>query len=318
MNPSKDEILGAQRLIEQKRASDKALLDAGTKPRLRIVKGAWTDGDFPAAFTKALEEYETAPRCSSCDNEIPSWGGPYCDCPVGQAALTSHRQIADAEKNRQQTREAERRKELCEKLQKAGGFVVPEKYRGFTPKTLHDIYGAATYRQKEGVVKLAKDWADGTLERSGVLMTGDFGTGKSALCFWAVRRRVARTNEAPLLIRYRQFIDVVQDCYRKGSKNRKLDFIMGAQRAEILMLDDFGHINLPLGTEAHPDKQEIMLEVLDYRTQHGMATLVVTNLTQAQLMAQFNGAITGRLMELCQWVEMGGIDLRKKGTVGWQ
>lgn len=316
--PTTEELLQAQRAIEQKREADKVLLEAGTRPRLRIVKGVQGDGDFPIAFTKALEEYETTPRCPKCDNEIPPWGGPYCDCPVGQAALTSHRRTAEAEKSRGQAKQAERRRELCEKLRKAGGFVVPEKYKGFTPKTLHDIYGVAAYRQKEDVVKLARNWADGTLERSSLLVAGDFGTGKSAVCFWAVRRRVLRTNEVPLLIRYRQFIDIVQDCYRRGSENRKLDFIMGAQRAEILMLDDFGHINLPLGTEAHPDKQEIILEVLDYRTQHGMATLIVTNLTQAQLMAQFNGAITGRLMELCQWVEMGGIDLRKKGTVGWQ
>lgn len=313
--PTTEELLQAQRALEQKRAADKSLLEAGTRPKLRIVKR--TDGDFPAVFAKALEEHKTAPRCPKCDNEIPSWGGPYCDCPVGQSTLASHRRTAEAEKSRQQAREAERRQELCKKLQKAGGFVVPEKYKGFTPKTLHDTYGVAVYRQKEEVVKLAQGWADGTLERSSLLVTGDFGTGKSALCFWAVRRRVARTNEVPLLIRYRQFIDVIQDCYRRGSENRKLDFVMGAQQAEILMLDDFGHVNLPLGTEAHPDKQEIMLEVLDWRTQNDMPTLIVTNLTQARLLAQFNGAITGRLMELCMFVEMGGRNLREKDGMGW-
>lgn len=315
--PTTEELLQARRAIEQKKAADKALLETGTKPKLRIVKSARIDGDFPAAFTKALEEYEAAPRCPKCNNETPPWGGPYCSCPMGQAALISHRRAAEAEKSREQAKHAERRKQLCQKLRKAGGFVVPEKYKGFTPKTLHDTYGVAVYRQKEGVVKLARDWADGISGRSGLLMTGDFGTGKSALCFWAVRRRALRTNEVPLLIRYRQFIDAVQDCYRRGSENRKLDFIMGAQQAEILMLDDFGHVNLLLGTEAHPDKQEIVLEVLDWRTQNDMPTLIVTNLTQAQLMAQFNGAITGRLMELCQWVEMGGQNLREKGTVGW-
>ena len=315
MMPTTEELLRAQRAIEQKKAADKELLEAGMRPKLRIVKR--TNDDFPAAFTKALEEYKNTPKCPKCGNELPSWGGPYCDCPVGQSTKVGHRRTAEAEKSREQARQSERREQLCKKLQKAGGFIVPEKYKHLTPKTLHDVYGVNVYRQKERIIKLAQGWADGTLGRSSLLVTGDFGTGKSALCFWAVRRRVARTNEVPLLIRYRQFIDVVQDCYRRGSENRKLDFIMGAQQAGILMLDDFGHVNLPLGEEAHPDKQEIMLEVLDWRTQNDMPTLIVTNLTQARLLAQFNGAITGRLMELCILVEMGGKNLRKKDSVGW-
>jgi len=313
--PITKEQLEAQRLIEQKRASDKTLLEAGVRPKLRIVKGRQTDGDFFTTFEKARKQRGICPKC---DDKIPSMGGPYCDCLVGQGALAAHRRAMEAARIGEQARQAERRKKLCGKLQKAGGYIVPERYKHYTPKSLAEEYGMTVYNQKKVAIEQIMNWADGKVEKPGMVLSGDFGTGKTALALWAMSRRIRQTHEAPLLIRYADFIGSIQETYGRNSDVSRRELITGAQAAEVMMLDDFGEVGLPLGQQASNDKQTILLEVLDYRTQNDLPTLIVTNLTIARMMAQFNGAIVGRLTELCALVEMGGKNLREKGAVGWQ
>jgi DNA replication protein DnaC len=252
-------------------------------------------------------------RCAKCQDYVWAYPGPYCECKSGDACEILWREyLASVEQGRKQ-----RFRKLQEQLKKAGGFVIPERYKDYTPKSLAKEYGMTVYNQKKGAIEQIMNWADDKAEKPGMVLSGDFGTGKTALALWAMSRRIRQTHEAPLLIRYADFIGSIQETYNRNSDVSRRELISGAQSAEAMMLDDFGEVGLPLGQQASNDKQTILLEVLDYRTQNDLPTLIVTNLTIARMMAQFNGAIIGRLTELCALVEMGGKNLREKGAMGW-
>lgn len=185
-------------------------------------------------------------------------------------------------------------------------------YKGFTPKTLYEKYGKAVYRQKESAIKRTQTWADGKLKKPGLLLMGDTGVGKTTLALWAICRYSKRTDRTLVLIKYPDFD--TQETHNQKNLNQatECDPIYIAQRAKILMIDNLGHMSFHFGKEAHPDKQEIVLRILDYRIQYELPTIIVTSLTEARLKAQFNEAIVGRLMELCNWVEMDGKNLRER------
>ena len=290
MTPTPQEVHEFEQAIASKLAS---------RPQLKIVD---------------KEEWTWEPDCHKCNDQVVVSAGPYCDCPAGK-------QSKQLWSEKQANVEAACRRRLAkarQKLDTAGGFLVPERYKFYSPESLVQKYGRKTYDKKAEAWLLLKDFASGKLEKPGLLLTGDFGTGKTAAALCAMRNRIRRTGEPSLLIRYADFIGAVQQTYSKnsGGEATRRELILAAQTAPLLMLDDFGEVSLG-SNAASNDKQTIILEVLDYRVQHGLATLIVTNLTQAWLMAQFNGAIVGRLMELCQLVTMGGRNLREKEAIGW-
>ena len=255
----------AQRLIAQKLAA---------VPKLRIVK----------------REEPWVPNCPKCMDKVTVRPGPHCDCEAGQSSTRLWIEFKAANQEA-----ADRRAEKArQKLERAGGFVVPERYKGYTPTTLASVYGKAAYKRKEMAVKVALAWAKGTLEKPSLLVTGDPGTGKTALMLWAFRHRIARTNEPALLIRYMRFINAVQATY--SGEGNKVELLLAASTAALLLIDEFGENASANG--ASSDKQNIMREVLDARNMNDLPTVIITNLTNARLMAQFGGDIISRLQEM--------------------
>ena len=224
--------------------------------------------------------------------------------------------VVDVSRPTSEERLRQRRQEWAGRMLKPIAFKVPARYQDYTPRSLQKLCGK-DYKAKEPAVTLMITWSNGELDRPGALITGDPGTGKTALVLWAVRRRAKRTGESAGLIRYGAFINAVQATYSNNDGPSKQQLMRAAQIADLMLIDDFGENALALGISASNDKQNVMREILDYRNMSDLPTVIVTNLSIARLQAQFGEDIISRLQEHCVAVEMNGVDLRRKGAVGW-
>lgn len=293
MSVTAEEIAKAERLVAQKLAS---------QPKARAVE---------------REPEPWIPDCPECGDAVVAKPGPYCDCPAGEES----KRLWDAMKESEAAARQRRLERVREKLDRAGGFVVPERYEGYTPRSLQLLIGKRRWegganKSLREAIEAAISWADSKLEKPGLLLTGDPGIGKTALMLWAFRRRTKRTRERKLLIRYAKFINAVQDTYGGGGSLSKEQLLLAASTVDVLLLDDFGEN--ALATAASNDKQGIIREVLDHRCMNDLPTVIITNLTRGQLQAQFGPDIVSRLREMALLVEINGAaDLREKGAIGW-
>jgi len=290
------QIQEAERLIQQKRVAER-------KPKLRLVsprrphQGYTVDELMAKAKAMGYEPYRMT------DEEYEQ----------------SRKRAWEEAEEREKERYARERQEWARRiLEPAGGFKVPGRYESYTPRTLQAMCSPQEFKVKKPAVLLMADWADGKLSRPGVLITGTPGTGKTVLALWAFNRRAERTEESRLLVRYGAFINAVQATYdnERGGPT-KSQLMRAGQIADLLLVDDFGENALALGQAASNDKQNIVREIVDYRNMHDLPTVIISNLTTARLQAQFGEDIISRLQEHCVLVEMNGVDLRRKGAVGW-
>ena len=174
MTTTAKQIEEAGRLIEQKRAAD--------KPKLTLVKTRSLGGLVRDGYT--VEELMAKAKAMGIK--------PATEEEMEEA----RRRSAERLRLQAETRHRQQRQEWARRiLEPAGGFQVPRRYESYTPQTLLNLCGSAAFKAKKPAVLTMKDWADGELEKPGVLVTGEPGTGKTALALWAFRLRAERTGE---------------------------------------------------------------------------------------------------------------------------
>lgn len=184
------------------------------------------------------------------------------------------------------------------KLEKQfGRMEVPRRFRGLSPATL----GADEAAGKEGAIEAARRWTRGETDKPGLLVYGLPGVGKSVLGWWAVPQRGWGLWQT-----WPEFYKAVQDGYGDGDAEAK---VRAAQTVPVLFLDDLGDPDRE--RMATDDQRDILFRVVNHRVKEWTPVFVTSNLDGAGLMAQFGDRIVSRLLELCEFVEMGGADLRR-------
>lgn len=149
-------------------------------------------------------------------------------------------------------------------------------------------------------------------ERFALLLTGPYGTGKTWLATGAFKAILARTpSKAGLWRKFYGFVRDVQATYARGSEKSSDEVIGQFQRAKVLLLDDVGDLNAPGETE---DRRRLLYEVLDYRNDHLLPTILTTNLTGDAIAQQFGERTMQRVLEMCAMVAMEGRDYRGDPT----
>lgn len=186
-----------------------------------------------------------------------------------------------------------------------GPMEVPKRFRDLSPITLRETYGIGVTRAKEAALRAAERWASGASARPGLLLYGPPGTGKSALAWWAIQRAVYG-----LWVTWPDLVARSQD--EMTGTNR---LALSAMNAPVLLLDDFQRVyrNAWRGEL----EESLAFRIANARNQHELPTVITTSvcggtkeIVRTRLEQEFSEPTAKRLWELCEFVEMGGADLR--------
>lgn len=221
----------------------------------------------------------------------------FCDCKVGQRKLESVRvEVGRAQQKR-----------LDAAFASAG---IPPHFRGLTIETM--IERCENDRGKDEAIKAVKSLMDqGYIEdsgskryKSGVILSGDFGRGKTGL-LTPVLCHMLKGGKVGLWIEMYGFLSAIQSGYANNSSLSRLE---SAQRADVILLDDFGDKDRT--QPETEDRRRIIYELVNYRHNYSLPMLITTNLNGVELSQQFGKRITERILEACAWVKVGGENLR--------
>jgi DNA replication protein DnaC len=151
--------------------------------------------------------------------------------------------------------------------------------------------------------------------RPGLTLFGPVGAGKSGLSV-AILRAWAEAGAVALWITWQHLINKIQATYNNDPRvngaatHTREQLIEGAQRVELLVIDDFGDVERWRATD---DRRDIAYEILNYRHQRDLATVVTTNLplNEHADKAYFGKRISRRWIELTHYVVCGGVDIQR-------
>jgi hypothetical protein len=188
-----------------------------------------------------------------------------------------------------------------------GRMEVPRRFQGLSPATLT----AGELAGKEAAIDAAERWLRRETDKPGLLVFGLPGVGKSALGWWAVPQRGWGLWQT-----WPELYKTVQEGYSRGDARDKM---RTAKDVPVLFLDDLGDPDRVWRDDkgklrsrmATDDQRDILFELINHRCQRWTPVFVTSNLTGEGLFAQFGDRIVSRLLELCEFVEMGGADLRR-------
>jgi hypothetical protein len=270
-------------------------------PRQEPVNGESFRAAMPRHIShiKVAEMAPSIEKCPKCGDTGELDDGTFCDaCDYGR-----HKAKVQAqwwEKNKADVEAARRR--CMEKLY-GPCMVVPERYQGLTPQTLEAL-GPMAMEGKRAAIEAVTRWAKGEGDKPGLLLYGKAGRGKSVLGWWAVPQR-----GWGLWLTWPELTRKIQSSYSRDGDSEAM--IEVAQNVPVLFLDDLGDPDRR-GMESD-DKREILFRIVNHRLQHCKPTFITTNLLGSDISKQFGNRIASRLLELCEWCNVGGVDLRMLG-----
>jgi DNA replication protein DnaC len=219
----------------------------------------------------------------------------FCDCWRGQKLLTFW-----------QGQESKAHQRKLDGLFANAG--IPAHFRDLTIDTM--IERAGTDKGKKAAIDAVIDLVDhgyvldAQLPKPGLVLSGDFGRGKTGLLTPVLRHHVEQ-GRTGLWVEVYDFIAEVQRGYSDGQSNARMD---AAQRADIILLDDLG--DKARGKEETDDRRRIVYQLINYRHNHKLPMLITTNLTGKEMAVQFGARTFERIVESCAWVSMSGKNLR--------
>lgn len=188
---------------------------------------------------------------------------------------------------------------------------IPAHFRTLTIETM--LERCANDREKLAAVTQIQSYiANGYIEdggskryKTGIILAGDFGRGKTGL-LTPVLRHLLSMGKTGLWIETYDFISQIQSGYEDGSSLSRLEV---AQRADVILLDDFGDKSRTAAET--DDRRRILYQLINYRHNEGLPMLITTNLVAAEMSIQFGQRTVERLLESCAWVRLGGGNLRQ-------
>jgi DNA replication protein DnaC len=182
---------------------------------------------------------------------------------------------------------------------------IPKRYRDVTAETIQSLADATEKREAlNAAMMLAKDGQ--TEGKTGILLAGPFGTGKTTLATYAFKSLLWHyPGTSGLWVRSSILVREVQAGYKDGTA---LQVLQRAAKVRVLLLDDLGDLDK---TQDTADRRQIIYDILAERSDQMLPTLVTTNLTSEELALQFGERPFQRLLELCRLVRMAGKNYRK-------
>jgi DNA replication protein DnaC len=147
----------------------------------------------------------------------------------------------------------------------------------------------------------------------GLLLFGEAGVGKTHLAVAVLKEIVRRKGGRAIFYETRELLKLVRDTYSTRAEASELDVLQPVLEAELLVLDD-------LGAEKKSEwVEETLGLVVNTRYSERRLTVFTTNLSDVEnteptsFAFQLGLRTRSRLLEMCEWVRMEGVDTREVG-----
>jgi DNA replication protein DnaC len=185
----------------------------------------------------------------------------------------------------------------------------------FARAELSTFEGRGSNLKLEAYRLAAKFVADFPVVDRGLLFYGPHGVGKTHLAIGILKDAIRTKGARGYFFETRDLLRLVRDTYNAKVEERELDVLKPVLEADLLILDD-------LGAEKTSEwVQETLGLVINTRYNAQRPTVVTTNLSDnlddddpRSFVAQIGSRTRSRLKEMCQWVEIGGVDVRGVGV----
>lgn len=148
----------------------------------------------------------------------------------------------------------------------------------------------------------------------GLLLHGPHGVGKTHLAVGMLKAAIRRTGARGYFFETRELLRLVRDTYNKSVDETEMDVLGPVLYADLLVLDD-------LGAERKSDwVLETLGLVVNTRYNAKRPTIFTSNLMDSAdstdvrtFIFQLGERTRSRLKEMCDWVEIHGVDVREVG-----
>lgn len=136
--------------------------------------------------------------------------------------------------------------------------------------------------------------------RNGLVLTGGYGTGKTHLAAAIANNLV----DKGIMVLFNTYIGHLDHLKREMDSDEPKVYLDRMKSIPMLVIDD-------LGKEKKSEwSQQTLFNVLNYRYEHYLPTVITTNMTPSELPNYVEGAISSRLMETFVVLQMHSTDFR--------
>ena len=148
----------------------------------------------------------------------------------------------------------------------------------------------------------------------GLLLYGPHGVGKTHLAVGMLKAAIRTRGARGYFFETRELLRLVRDTYNRSVDETEMDVLAPVLKADLLVLDD-------LGAERTSEwVQETLGLVVNTRYNERRPTIFTSNLVDSpdntdprSFIFQLGARTRSRLLEMCDWVEIQGVDVREVG-----
>lgn len=238
--------------------------------------------------------------------------GGYCDCENGQKRQDLDRRRKNDIAVREELRRATVQKNIQHRIE-----TVPPRMRPFT----FESYMLAIRRSftdgdasKLEALEACRDFAAkmqleiAGMPKHNLLLVGEVGTGKTGLSIPILRQGI----QDGLRVAYMDFTVFMSECHA-ATIDDKEQAVMSMCKLDLLVIDDLGTAERRYGDKLKPESPDairVATQIINYRVQRFLPTVITSNLDIAGINEQFGQRLASRIVESSATLWVGGRDMR--------
>jgi len=199
---------------------------------------------------------------------------------------------------------------------------IPKRYEHCELTEFDTGYEGAHPSQEKALLEARAFVDQYPLERSGLLLIGPIGVGKTHVAVGIMKELILKKNVACLFYDYRELLKQIQNSYNDSVKATELEVLRPVFDTEVLVLDELGAVK---PTEWVWDTVSL---ILNARYNDNRTTIITTNFEnrppgaavvgprgaarEETLGDRIGERMRSRLHEMCRVIRLDGQDFRQK------